>query len=96
MNDIADQVVTNNSVTAAAADQCVISPSVHDLATECAVGVLGPNGHAQAAVEADLEKRGRDMRVERIRQGEEPGTRSGEAVEAEVGNSVTVTSSGIE
>ena len=96
MDDVANQVVTNNAITAAAANQGVISPSVDDLATECAVGVLGPNGHAQAAAEADLEERGRDMRVERIRQGEESGTCSGEAVEAEVGNSVTVMSSGIE
>ena len=49
MDNISDQVVAGHPITTAPAHEGVVAPFVHDLAAKSAVGVLGPNGHAETA-----------------------------------------------
>ena len=49
MNNILNQVVTAYSITTAPANKGVVTPMIHDLAAESAVGVMGPKRNPETA-----------------------------------------------
>ena len=50
---VPNKVVTGDPTAPAPADQGVVAPLIRDLATQGAVRVIGPNGHAEATAETD-------------------------------------------
>ena len=96
MNHVSHQIVASDPIAAASANQSVVSPFVHDLSTERAVRVLGPDGQAKATEKADPKQGGRNVGLEGVRKGKEPRASSRNAVEAKVSPAVVLLRRGVE
>ena len=68
VNDVPDQIVASDPITATPAGQSVVASFVHDSAAQNAVGVLGPTA------ETHTEQGRRDAGLKRAGKCEEPST----------------------
>ena len=84
MDDVPDQIVASDPISATPEGQSVVAPFVNNMTAKCAVGVLGPDGRAETTVEAHAEQGRPDVGFTRVRNCKEPCTGPRDAIEAEM------------